>query len=614
MPNPLTYVAADFTTSSGNVDPEQLREEFAVGDFSSTPVTFDRIDIADLTGTFTVSVWFSGVPNATDEATADGIVAAHDATGPTNTITQDPVEAGSLTPLVAADQPDYAEGTFFYDGDEHTLAVFNDEAEVTLQLGQEGFVRVYNNSGATITNGSVVYASGAEGVEFRPTIALARADAATTTQVIGFATHDIENNTFGYVTYWGLINDLDTSAFTAGDPLYLSDTTAGAVTAAAPRGSGSYRAFLGYVIRSDVSAGRVLVTIAADTALPAGDATELVVEATKDSVGTINPGEVVRIVGFNVGQGRPTVELADSSAASTMPAIGIARDSFTNSTSGFVVVTGSLTGQDTSSFSVGDELYVSETAGALTSTRPTGTALVQKIAQVTRSNVSTGTIEVFGAGRSNALPNLPTDNVWLGDGTSVPAETTMATLAGKLDHGLLLGKADDDHTQYALLAGRATGQTLTGGTAASEDLTLESTSNATKGSVILAAGTNLDVSDEDVIGVKTITSSGPETQTTSGSTLTIDLSTGMHHRITLASNITTVSLTDPVGPGHFTLEFVQNGTGGFTVTGWPANVFWSNGVQPVFGDAANARRIVALYYNGTTEDDYYGEFRLRTYT
>jgi hypothetical protein len=51
----------------------------------------------------------------------------------------------------------------------------------------------------------------------------------------------------------------------------------------------------------------------------------------------------------------------------------------------------------------------------------------------------------------------------------------------------LNGLADDDHTQYALLAGRSVGQILKGGTAASETLTLQSTANATKGKVILGA-------------------------------------------------------------------------------------------------------------------------------
>ena len=57
------------------------------------------------------------------------------------------------------------------------------------------------------------------------------------------------------------------------------------------------------------------------------------------------------------------------------------------------------------------------------------------------------------------------------------------TGAAVSDHGALTGLADDDHLQYALLAGRAGGQTLRGGTAAAENLVLQSTAHATRGFV-----------------------------------------------------------------------------------------------------------------------------------
>lgn len=57
----------------------------------------------------------------------------------------------------------------------------------------------------------------------------------------------------------------------------------------------------------------------------------------------------------------------------------------------------------------------------------------------------------------------------------------------EIDHGTISGLSDDDHTQYALLAGRATGQTITGGTASGDDLTLESTSNVTKGNIFFSS-------------------------------------------------------------------------------------------------------------------------------
>lgn len=54
---------------------------------------------------------------------------------------------------------------------------------------------------------------------------------------------------------------------------------------------------------------------------------------------------------------------------------------------------------------------------------------------------------------------------------------------GTKDHDLLDGLLDDDHPQYALLAGRSGGQSLIGGLAASEHLTLQSTAHATRGYV-----------------------------------------------------------------------------------------------------------------------------------
>lgn len=61
--------------------------------------------------------------------------------------------------------------------------------------------------------------------------------------------------------------------------------------------------------------------------------------------------------------------------------------------------------------------------------------------------------------------------------------------AGVTDHGALTGLGDDDHTQYANLNGRSGGQTLKGGTAPSEDLTLSSTDSGSKGNIFFGSST-----------------------------------------------------------------------------------------------------------------------------
>jgi len=94
-------------------------------------------------------------------------------------------------------------------------------------------VQVRNTTGATLTKGTVVYMSGATGQIPTVSKALATSDA-TSAQTLGMITADLANNSNGYVTVIGLITNVDTSAYTDGAQLYLSGTTAGAVTATKP--------------------------------------------------------------------------------------------------------------------------------------------------------------------------------------------------------------------------------------------------------------------------------------------------------------------------------------------------------------------------------------------
>lgn len=70
--------------------------------------------------------------------------------------------------------------------------------------------------------------------------------------------------------------------------------------------------------------------------------------------------------------------------------------------------------------------------------------------------------------------------------------TINASGGGVTDHGALTGLGDDDHSIYALLAGRSGGQTLVGGTGAGDDLTLSSTSHGTKGTLFFGSASAYD--------------------------------------------------------------------------------------------------------------------------
>ncbi len=185
--------------------------------------------------------------------------------------------------------PAYAEGRVFYDSDDHTLAYFNDVNGITVNLGQEMMIRVRNNTGSTILNGSVVYVTGAIGN--RPKIALAKADSnATSSSVIGVVTNDVSTGQNGYVTLTGLVHDLNTTAWSEGTELFLSATVAGEMTSTRPPAPDSGIS-IGFVTRQHATLGTILVKVLAGKDLDELDDVNITAIADKnvlqyDSVAT----------------------------------------------------------------------------------------------------------------------------------------------------------------------------------------------------------------------------------------------------------------------------------------------------------------------------------------
>ena len=154
--------------------------------------------------------------------------------------------------------PSWSEGRIFYDDVNKTLAVYNNESDVTLQLGQEIYFRVYNATGIAIANGALVYINGASGG--RPTVALAKSDSPSTTGVIAMATHGIGIAETGFVTTLGSVGSLNTNSWAVGTTLYLSDSVAGEWTSTTPVAP-NFPIQIGTVIAQDVSDGSILITI-----------------------------------------------------------------------------------------------------------------------------------------------------------------------------------------------------------------------------------------------------------------------------------------------------------------------------------------------------------------
>lgn len=120
---------------------------------------------------------------------------------------------------------------------------------------------VKNQTGATITKGTPVYASGTTGASGRINITKMIADGTVAIKLyLGVVATDITDGSDGLVITQGKIRGIDTSSFTAGNVLYVSAASAGVFTATKPS-IPNLAIPSAFVIYSDASVGSIAVRV-----------------------------------------------------------------------------------------------------------------------------------------------------------------------------------------------------------------------------------------------------------------------------------------------------------------------------------------------------------------
>ena len=139
---------------------------------------------------------------------------------------------------------------------------------VTLKNGVDLVARVVNNTGIQLTKAAyqVVKVSGAQGQRLAVSLAQANNDN-NSADTLGIVTETIANNQEGFIITVGQIEDINTTgslqgeSWNDGDVLYLSPTTAGAITNVKPNGSTGHIVIVGYVEYAHSQHGKIYIKI-----------------------------------------------------------------------------------------------------------------------------------------------------------------------------------------------------------------------------------------------------------------------------------------------------------------------------------------------------------------
>jgi hypothetical protein len=135
-------------------------------------------------------------------------------------------------------------------------AVFSSTSGTITLAGRALYLNVYNGTGGAITKGKATTISAYSTAQSLPTINTASTISSARSKAVGLAVADIADAASGQVLLYGDLDGIDTSAFAAGDRLFLS--VDGELTATVPPSSGQSQ-FIGTVLESSAE-GRILVS------------------------------------------------------------------------------------------------------------------------------------------------------------------------------------------------------------------------------------------------------------------------------------------------------------------------------------------------------------------
>ncbi len=350
-----------------------------------------------------------------------------------------------------------ATGKLFWDDGDGVLSNGLKGGNVTLQIGTQEYARVYNDSGTTLTKGQAVYISGAQGN--RVAVKLARADVeATSFGTIGLVAETMANGAEGFIIVSGALYKLNTQGLTAGATVYLSPTTAGAVTTTKPQAPDQL-VVIGWVERVDNTVGSIYVKVdngyeldeLHDVQVTSPQSGNLLIyDASTTPIGVWKNANLTDGTGITITEGAGSVTIANSGVTALSAGTGIS----VSGSTGSVTVTNTapdqvvaLTGTGTTTitgaypnFTINSDDQFDGTVTSVDLTAGTGISVsggpITSSGSITVTNTAPDqTVSLTGAGTttiSGTYPNftITSNDQYTGTVTAVTGTAPIASSGG----------------------------------------------------------------------------------------------------------------------------------------------------------------------------------------
>jgi hypothetical protein len=451
---------------------------------------------------------------------------------------------------------------------------------------------VRNTTGATLTKGTAVYISGATGQISTVSKAIATSDA-TSAQTLGLVTANISNNSNGDVTLIGAITNIDTSAYTDGQQLYLSPTTAGTLTATKPHAP-SHMVYMAVVEHAHPTQGKLFVKVQNSyemdelhdvSAQSPTNGQTLVYNSTTDlwekNTVSLTAGVNGTLPVANGGTGTSTLTgyikgsgTSAFTASSTIPASDISSGAALTKTDD-TNVTLTLGGSPTTALLAATSLALGWTGQLSVARGGTGAATL------------TGYVKGTGTTALTASASIPTSDISGGAAlTEVDDTNVTLTLGGSPTTALLAATSITAGWTGQLAVGRGgTGASTLTGIVVGNGTSAFTTVTAPSGAIV--GTTDIQTLTNKTVEAGTFTNGYTEEVATANTSTayTIDLAGGSVQILTLTGNCTFTFPTATAGRS-FILILKQDGTGSRTAT-WPATVKWPAGTAPTITSTAS---------------------------